>query len=133
MTSYKERVDIFSGLGLYKIETFTRTIKRINCNCNTWHTFHLAQYLLSNIPSKTKVVCPCGYHLNTQNVTLNVDVNFAKFGFMQQVIDNGHITQWLCQKCRKIENEIEYDQHVIIDTTVLTQIHNQKRRSSPHT
>lgn len=84
VASYKQRADILSGLGLFKIETFTRTIKRIDCECNV---VHLAQYLYSDIPShKTKILCPCGYNFNTQNVTLSVDVNSLLcqgFSFMQ--------------------------------------------------
>ncbi|EFN73573.1 hypothetical protein EAG_13538, partial [Camponotus floridanus] len=122
VASYKQRADILSGLGLFKIETFTRTIKRIDCECNV---VHLAQYLCSDIPSyKTKVFCSCGYNFNTQNVTLSVDVDLLLcqgFSFMQQAIDNGCTMQRTCRNCRKsIEDEIKYGPHVIIDTTVLT-------------
>lgn len=73
VASYKQRANILSGLGLFKIKMFTKTIKRIDCECNV---VHLAQYLFSDMPSsKTKVLCPCGHNFNTQNMTLSVNID----------------------------------------------------------
>lgn len=119
---YRERADILFKTELFKMESFTRTIKRMDTECNV---AHLAQYILSDIPShKTKVLCQCGYNFDTQNITLSINVDLILcqgFGFMQQAIDDGYKTKRTCRKCRTlIEDEIEYGPHMIIDTTIVT-------------
>lgn len=122
MVDYRERADILSKIGLFKMESFTRKIKRTDTECNV---AHLAQYVLVDIPSyKTKVLCQCRYNFDTQSITLSINVDLILcygFGFMQQAIDDGHKTKRTCRKCKTlIEDEIEYGPHVIIDTNVVT-------------
>lgn len=90
MASYKERAEILSTLSIFNIEQFTRTIKRLDTNCNA---AHLAQHLFVDVLShKTKVICSCGYRLETKNVALSINVNVLLcegFSFMQKAIDEG--------------------------------------------
>lgn len=122
MFDYRERANILSKVGLFKMESFTRTIKRMDTECNVTH---LAQYIFNDIPShKTKVLCKCGYNFETQNITLSINVDLILcqgFSFMQQAIDDEHKTKRTCRKCKTlIEDKIEYGPHLIIDTTVVT-------------
>lgn len=65
---YRKRAQILSDIGLFKVESFTKTIKRLDTYCNV---VHLAQYFLSDLPSyKTKV--SCRYTFDRQDVTFNV-------------------------------------------------------------
>lgn len=129
MVDYRERANILSKIVLFKMELFTRTVRRLDTECNV---AHLVQYILSDIPShKTNVYCKCGYNFNTQNVTLSINVDLILcqgFTFMQQEIDDGHITKRTCRKCKTlIEDEIEYGPHMIIDTTIITDDRYTKR------
>ncbi|EFN79297.1 hypothetical protein EAI_06947 [Harpegnathos saltator] len=114
MIDYRERADILTKIGLFKMESFTRKIKRMDTEYNV---VHLAQYVLVDIPSyKTKVLCQCGYNFDMQSITLNINVNLILcygFGFMQQAINDGHKTKRTCRMCNTlIEDEIEYGPHV---------------------
>lgn len=104
------------------MESITRKIKRIDTECNV---AHLAEYVFHDIPSyKIKVLCQCGYNFNKQVIIFNVNVDVLLcqgFGFMQDVINNGHITRRTCKKCKTlIEDEIEYGPHMIIDSSAVT-------------
>lgn len=121
-SDYRKRADILLKTGLFKMESFTRKIKQVDTECNI---AHLAQYILSDIPSyKTKVVCPCGYSIYNQTIIfgINIDVILCQgFGYMQQAIDDGHETQRICRKCKQlIEDDIDYGPHLIIDTSFIT-------------
>lgn len=91
---YRKRAQILSDIGLFKVESFTRTIKRLDAECNV---VHLAQYLFSDLPSyKTEVFCQCVYNFNRQNITLNINVDLILsqgFDIMQHAIDDGHKTK----------------------------------------
>lgn len=122
INNYRERAAILSEIGLFKIESITRTIKRMDTECNV---AHLAQYILHDVPSyKTKVLCQCGYNFDTQNIILSINVDFLLcqgFNFIQRAIDDGHKTKRTCRKCKMlIEDEIEYGPHVIIDSSIVT-------------
>lgn len=132
---YKERADILAKLGLFKIESFSKTIKRLDTECNV---VHLAQYLLVEEPSiSTNVKCICGNSFTTNNVTIpiNVDVVLNKgFGFMQEAIQEGQTKGRICRKCKRgIEDVVVYGPHVIIDTTILTDDRYPKNRNLSHT
>lgn len=122
MVDYRERADILSKMRLFKMESFTRTIKRMDTECNV---AHLAQYILEDIPShKTKVLCQCGYNFDTQSISLSINIDLILcngFGFVQQAIDDRHKTKRTCRKCGiLIEDEIQHGPHVIIDTSIVT-------------
>jgi len=110
------------NLGLFQIEAFTRTIKRLNAECNV---AHLSQYVFSDTRSyKTKVSCPCGNNFTSKSIIfiIEVDVLLCEgFDFMQKAIDNGHKINRVCGKCNTlVQDEIDYGPHIIIDTTELT-------------
>jgi len=116
---YKERALILLNLGLFQIEAFTRTIKRLNAECNV---AHLSQYVFSDTPSyKTKVSCPCGNNFTSKSIIFNIEVDVLLcegFDFMQKAIDNGHKINRVCGKCNTlVQDEIDYGPHIIIDTT----------------
>lgn len=127
---YSERAKILMDLPLFSdtLTMYTRTIYKLNTNCNV---AHLINYLFPDISScRATIECSCGYLQTRQTIELciNVDTLLCKgLQYMQEAIDN-ILAITKCAKClATVEEKVEYGPHLFIDTTVFTDERYTKR------
>lgn len=121
---YIERAFILVNLPLFNdaITTYTRSIKKLNANCNA---ADLLSKLFNNMPSCTKTTsCICGNEKVQQitEVNVNVDILLCKgLQYVQEAIDDASSIGTTCRKCKSnVAIKVEYGSHIFIDTTIFT-------------
>lgn len=119
---YIEHASILQDLSLFQkaITIFTRSIKRLNANCNA---AHLSEYLFKNECSYmyTKS-CSCGTTESREIVTCNVNVDILlqqSLHQMQCAIDDMKNIKAKCRTCNVMSKcDVTYGKHIIIDTSI---------------